>query len=69
MIAAYVGSAAVSIGIYLMLKRKPQKTRLTIAITVFLVLSAAITVWFINTGGTYGIMGKNGITPEWANEH
>ncbi|WP_417878498.1 hypothetical protein [Vibrio sp.] len=69
MIVAYIGSAAVSAGVYLMLRRKPRKTRLTIAVTVFSVLCALVTVWFINTGGTYGIIGKNGITPDWANEH
>ncbi|WP_318578384.1 hypothetical protein [Ochrobactrum sp. AN78] len=52
-----------------MLRSKPPKTRLTIATSVFLVLCALLTVWFINTGGTYGIMGKNGITPDWANEN
>lgn len=69
MIAAYIGSAAVSAGVYLMLRRKPPKTRMTVSVSLFLVLCALFTVWFINTGGTYGIMGKNGITPDWANEH
>ncbi|MDH7789149.1 hypothetical protein QBD00_000032 [Ochrobactrum sp. AN78] len=69
MITAYICSAALSAGVYLMLRSKPPKTRLTIATSVFLVLCALLTVWFINTGGTYGIMGKNGITPDWANEN
>ncbi len=68
MITAYIGSAALSAGAYLMLRCKPRNVRLTIAVTMFLVLCALFTVWFINTGGTYGIMGKNGITPDWANE-
>jgi len=69
MIAAYIGSAAVGAGVYLVLRRKPRKTRLIIAVTVFLMLCAIFTVWFINTGGTYCIVGKNGITPDWATEH
>ncbi|MEN5298791.1 hypothetical protein ABE530_10610 [Brucella sp. TWI559] len=69
MIAAYIGSAAVGAGVYLMLRRKQRKPRLNISVTVFLVLCALFTVWFINTGGTYGIMGKDGITSDWANEH
>jgi len=68
MIAAYIGSAAVSAGVYLMLRSRTQKTRLAVSVSVFLVLCALFTVWFINTGGTYGIMGKNGITPDWATE-
>ncbi|MEN5277445.1 hypothetical protein ABE527_10880 [Brucella sp. TWI432] len=67
MITGYIGAAAVSVGIYLMSRSKPRKTRLGIAVTVFLLLCAVFTVWFINTGGTYGIIGKNGIKPDWAN--
>lgn len=67
MLAAYIGSAVVGAGTYLILRRKAQKKRLIMAISVFLVLSALFTVWFINTGGSYGIIGKNGITPDWAN--
>lgn len=68
MITAYIGSAALSAGVYLMLRRKPRKTRMAVSVSILFVLSAAFTVWFINTGGTYGIMGKNGITPDWATE-
>ncbi|MCX2697252.1 MULTISPECIES: hypothetical protein [Ochrobactrum] len=68
MIAAYIGSAAVSAGVYLLLKRKARKTRLIISWSVFLVLCALFTIWFINTGGEYGIMGKNGINPDWARQ-
>ncbi|OYR07443.1 hypothetical protein CEV31_4161 [Brucella thiophenivorans] len=67
MIAAYIGSAAVGAGVYLMMRRKPRKTRFSISLSIFLVLCALFTVWFINTGGYYGIMGKNGIIPDWAN--
>ncbi|MBB4096096.1 hypothetical protein [Brucella pecoris] len=66
MITAYIGSAAVSAGVYLMLRNRTQKMRLAVSASVFFVLFALFTVWFINTGGTYGIMGKNGIAPDWA---
>lgn len=66
MIAAYIGSAVFSAGVYLMLRRTARKKRLLIAISIFLLLGAAFTVWFINTGGYYGIMGTNGIDPDWA---
>lgn len=64
MIAAYVSSAAVASGVYLLLRRSPRRTRITVSASVFLFLCAIFSVWFINTGGTYGIMGKNGITPD-----
>lgn len=69
MIMAYIGSAVVSIGVYLMLRCRPRKARLAVSVSVSLALWALFTVWFINTGGTYSIIGKNGITPDWANEH
>lgn len=68
MIAAYVSSAAVGAGVYLLLRRRPSRTRLTISVCVFLALCAIFSVWFINTGGIYGIMGKNGITPDWSQQ-
>jgi len=66
MIEAYIGSAVFSAGVYLMLRRTLRRKRLVIAISIFLMLCAAFTVWFINTGGHYGIMGTNGIDPDWA---
>ncbi len=68
MIAAYVSSAVVGAGVYLLLRRRSRKARITISATVFLVLCAIFSVWFINTGGTYGIMGENGITPDWSQQ-
>ena len=68
MIAAYIGSALFSAGVYLMLRRTARKKRIVIAISIFLVLCATFTVWFINTGGYYGIMGTNGIDPDWAHK-
>ncbi|MDH7786353.1 formate hydrogenlyase subunit 3/multisubunit Na+/H+ antiporter MnhD subunit [Ochrobactrum sp. 19YEA23] len=68
MIAAYVSCAVVGSVVYLLLRRRTCKARITISATVFLVLCAIISVWFINTGGTYGIMGKNGITPDWSRQ-
>lgn len=68
MIAAYVGSAAVSAVVYLAMKGKARKKRMMVSTCLFVLLSAAFTVWFIQTGGSYGIIGKNGITPNWATE-
>lgn len=66
MIAAYISSAAVGASVYLILRHRPTRTRITISATVFLALCALFSIWFINTGGTYGIIGKNGITPDWS---
>jgi len=68
MIAAYVSSAVVGAGVYLLLRHRPSRTRLIISACVFLALCAIFSVWFLNTGGTYGIMGKNGITPDWSQQ-
>lgn len=66
MIAAYIGSALLSAGVYLTLRLTARKKGRLIAISIFLVLGVAFTVWFINTGGHYGIIGTNGIDPDWA---
>ncbi|MFS2325210.1 hypothetical protein U2P60_07385 [Brucella sp. H1_1004] len=66
MIAAYIGSALLSAGVYLTLRCTARKKGLLIGISIFLVLCAAFTVWFINTGGYYGVIGTNGIDPDWA---
>lgn len=66
MIGAYATSALIGVGVYVLLRRNPPKRRLAISFSIFLVLSTLFTVWFIQTGGTYGIMGKNGIDPDWA---
>ncbi len=66
MIAAYIGSALLSAGVYLILRRTARKKSRLIAISIFLGLCVAFTVWFINTGGYYGIIGTNGIDPDWA---
>lgn len=68
MIAAYVSAAVVGAGVYLLLGRRSRKARIIISATVFLVLCAIFSVWFVNTGGTYGIMGTNGITPDWSRQ-
>ncbi|MCL7998394.1 hypothetical protein M8994_09080 [Brucella sp. 21LCYQ03] len=68
MIAAYIGSAAIGFGIYLALRRQSVKIRLRVAIGVFVVLCTLFTVWFINTGGHYGIIGKNGMMPNLAGD-
>ena len=65
MIVAYVGTAALSSVVYLAMKSKMRKKRMIVSTCLFVLLSAAFTVWFIQTGGSYGIIGKNGITPNW----
>ncbi len=66
MIAAYVLSAAVGASTYLLLRRRKRKTRNLVSLGIFLIMTIAFSIWFIQTGGEYGIMGKNGITPDWA---
>lgn len=66
MIAAYVLSAAVGAGTYLLLRHRRRKTRNIVSISIFLIMTLAFSIWFIQTGGEYGIMGKNGMTPDWS---
>ncbi len=68
MIAAYIGSALLSAGVYFSLRRKSPKIRVRIPLSIFFLLCAVFTIWFIQTGGDYGIMGKNGIDPDWAHQ-
>lgn len=67
MIGAYIGSALVGAGTYFLMRRKKSRPRILASVGVFLVLGTLFTIWFIQTGGTYGIMGTNGINPDWAN--
>lgn len=66
MIAAYTSSALIGVGVYFFLRKKRPKPRIMTSLGVFLALSALLTIWFIQTGGNYGIIGTNGITPDWA---
>lgn len=68
MISAYLGSAAVSAIVHLALNGKSPKKRIIIEVCIFMILCAAFTVWFVQTGGNYGIAGRNGITLDWATE-
>lgn len=65
MIAAYLSAAAAASLTYLALRRRNQKWRIAISLGLFLILVGLLTLWFINTGGTYGIFGRNGLPDDW----
>lgn len=57
MIAAYIGSAAVSAGVSFVETQGAKRRGFIISWSVFLVPCALFTIWFINTGGEYEIYG------------